>query len=212
MAADVLFLDSETLEGVPYMVASFLATFPRAFHKQVVQLLCKCILPTIAGVLLSSSSAHSRHAPRAQTTGYSLYYLLRSVPSPVPRVTYHVTRTPYVTCTVRCTRNGRAGFDVAERSLYVQESFAAVLSTVFQHVRKPGAHLASSPRPVPPAHSPALCSILYSLSSRLIYQYHLAARRAARAGARERSLPQAIRALGTHILIFTMQRLGNRQR
>ena len=55
MSADVLFLDSETLEGVPYMVSSFLATFPRAFHKQVVQLLCKCILPTIAGAVLSSS-------------------------------------------------------------------------------------------------------------------------------------------------------------
>ena len=32
---------------------------------------------------------------------------------------------------------------MAERSLYVQESFAAILSTVFQHVRKPGVHLSS---------------------------------------------------------------------
>lgn len=64
MSADVLFLDAETLEGVPYMVASFLATFPRAFHKQVVQLLCKCILPVIAGAQRSPCPLLSCPAPR----------------------------------------------------------------------------------------------------------------------------------------------------
>lgn len=172
MSADVLFLDAETLEGVPYMVASFLATFPRAFHKQVVQLLCKCILPVIAGAqrnpcppALSCASLTSPAPPRGPdpapapapppTRYLSVLLVLRPLLSLTRSLTLSTrcpTRTPFLTPSHSIlgasVEYARTGFDVGERSLYVQESFAAILSTVFQHVRKPGAR--------PPARLTAL--------------------------------------------------------